>query len=86
MSDEVIDSLFIAPATGSTLDGFASLFAICRGVKETDAQLRTRINNLLRHQPGPNASTLALFELLEKLGLRSPTVLLDTFMPVGHRP
>jgi hypothetical protein len=85
MSNFYFDSFMTEPVEDSLLDRLTGQCAITRGVNETDAQLRARINGILQHQPGPDLFTLSLFEFLEKLGLKSTTMLLDTFMPVGHR-
>jgi hypothetical protein len=88
MSDNIPDILghfTLSPLTSSELDGFASLMAIVRGANETDAGLRARINAIMKHQPGPDNTTLHLFLLLEKLDLKSCTEMLNAFMPVGHR-
>jgi hypothetical protein len=78
-----LDHFLVQPADGDMLDATASLFSIVRGVNETDSQLRARINNMMRHQPGPHSSTLQLFLFLEKLGIRSTSSLLDAFLPIG---
>jgi len=83
MSD-VFDYIFTDPVSGDILDDCARVFSICRVPNETDAQLRTRLNNILKYQPVPSSPHLKLLVLLEKLGLVAVTGLLDTFLPVGY--
>lgn len=82
--NDAFSYMFVDPVTGDVLDDVGRLFNVIRGVGETDHQLRTRINNILKYQPGPPPHLLKLLVLLEKLGLTSCTDLLDTFLPIGY--
>ena len=82
---DILDSLCLKPVAGSDLDKMATTWGVVRTAGEADSQLRSRINYMLRHNPGPDSATLQLLLLLEKLGLKAGTAILDAFCPVGHR-
>jgi hypothetical protein len=81
---DILEALCLKPVSGADLDKTVTTWGIVRSVGETDAQLRSRIKYMLKHQPGPNNQTLKLFVLLEKLGLTTCSETLDTFLPIGY--